>query len=228
MVSAVAGSGSSGRLGMMVLVGLDPGGADAFGWCLVEDKSSPPLRVRAAGVADDAGAAVDAVERAAAGVDIAGAGIDAPMFWTTSGDRAVDKYVRTAICKLGASGGTVGHVNSLRGACLVQGMVAATMLRRKNPQLPVTEAHPKAALWMLGEATKTRRVSGITTSALAQYFDVGTHAMASDHERDAALGALTTWAMLHRATGWKDIRGRDPNAVSPLVAPVGYWVPVTT
>jgi hypothetical protein len=212
----------------MILVGLDPGGADAFGWCVVEDRSSLPLRVCAAGVADDAGAAIDALGRAAAGAVIAGAGIDAPMFWTTSGDRAVDKYVRKAICKLGASGGTVAHVNSLRGACLVQGVVAAMMLRQKNPSLPVTEAHPKAALWMLREATKTRRVSDITMSALARYFDVGSYATASDHERDAAVGALTAWAMIHRAPGWNDIRSRDPGAVSPFAGPVGYWVPLAT
>jgi len=210
----------------MLLVGLDPGGARAFGWCVVEDGLRLPLHVRASGVADDARAAVHAVEQVAAGVDVVAAGIDAPMFWATSGDRFVDKYVRTTICKLGASGGTVGHVSSLRGACLVQGMVAAMLLRQKNPKLLVTEAHPKAALWMLGDARKTRKVSGITAKALTKYFDVGTHEVATDHERDAAVGALTAWAMLHRAPGWEDIRGRDPDAVSPLVDPLGYWMPV--
>jgi len=209
----------------MVLVGLDPGGAGAFGWCVLDDGPKLPLRVRASGAADDAGAAVDAVERVADGADIAASGVDAPMFWTPSGDRLVDKYVRSAICTLGAFGGTVGHVSSLRGACLVQGMVAAMMLRQKNPKLPVTEAHPKAALWMLGEATKTKKAAGITAKALAKYFDVSTHTMTTDHERDAALGGLTAWAMLHEATGWRDIRWRDPDAVSPLAAPVGYWVP---
>jgi len=209
----------------MALLGLDPGGAGSFGWCVVDDGADLPLRVRVAGVADDAAAALAAVDRACTGTEVVAAGIDAPMFWTTSGDRLVDKYVRTAICKLGASGGTVGHVSSLRGACLVQGMVAAMMLRQKNPKIPVTEAHPKAALWMLGEATKTRKVAAITANALAKYFDVGAHAMTSDHERDAALGALSAWAMLHRARGWKDLRGLDPDAVSPLVAPFGYWVP---
>jgi hypothetical protein len=211
----------------VVLVGLDPGGAGAFGWCVVEDGPSLPLPVRAAGFADDAGAAVHAVERAATGVEVVAAGIDAPMFWTTTGDRLVDKYVRTAICKLGASGGTVGHVSSLRGACLVQGIVAAMMLRQKNPELPITEAHPKAALWMLGEASKTQKVAGITAKALVRYFELGTHAMVTDHERDAALGALTAWVMMHQAPGWEDIRGLDPNAVSPLAAPFGYWVPRT-
>ena len=210
----------------MVFVGLDPGGARAFGWCVVDTGPDLPLRIRASGVADDAASAVAAVNRTSDTVSIVAAGIDAPMFWTASGDRAVDKYVRTAICKLGASGGTVGHVSSLRGACLVQGMVAAMMLREKNRTLPVTEAHPKAALWMLGEATRTKKVASITAAALAKYVDVGAHTMTTDHERDAALGALTAWAMFHQAAGWKDIRGLDPNAVSPLAAPMGYWVPM--
>ena len=209
----------------MVLVGLDPGGAKAFGWCVVEDGPDLPLRVRASGVAGDAAAALAAVDRVLEEAEIVAVGIDAPMFWTTSGDRAVDKYVRTAICKLGASGATVGHVSSLRGACLVQGMMSAMMLRQKNPKLPVTEAHPKAALWMLGDATKAQEVSGITAKALAKYFDIGTLAMATDHERDAALGALGAWAMVHRAGDWKNIRGLDPDAISPLSVPVGYWMP---
>jgi hypothetical protein len=211
----------------MPLVGLDPGGAGAFGWCVVDDSRDLPLRIRGAGVADDAAAALGAVDRARAGVDVAAVGIDAPMFWSRSGDRLVDKYIRRAICKLGASGGTVGHVSSLRGACLVQGIVAAMLLREQNPKVPVTEAHPKAALWILREATKQREVTNISAMALTRYLDVGPHAMATDHERDAALGALGAWAMLHQPPGWKDIFGFDPEAVSPLAAPLGYWMPVT-
>ncbi len=209
----------------MVLAGLDPGGKKAFGWCVVEDGSGFPLGVRGAGVADDAAAALAAIDQARAGVGIAGAGIDAPMFWTVSGDRNVDAHVRRAICALGAWGGTVGHVSSLRGACLVQGMLAAMMLREQTPTLPVTEAHPKAALWMLGEATRQRKVASITAKSLTKYFDMGRHEMATDHERDAALGALAAWAMVHQATSWTDIRALDPDAIAPLPGAVGYWVP---
>jgi hypothetical protein len=210
-----------------VLVGLDPGGACAFGWCVLEDGPQLPLQLRKSGIADHAAAALDAVNCAVGTSEVIGAGIDAPMFWTASGDRGVDKYVRTAICKLGASGGTVAHVNSLRGACLVQGVLAATLLRQQNATLPITEAHPKAALWMLGEATVAMKVPDISGRALAKYFDVGAHAMAKDHERDAALGALTAWAMIHEAAGWQDIRWHDAAGVSLLAAPVGYWMPVT-
>jgi hypothetical protein len=153
------------------------------------------------------------------------AGIDAPLFWTPSGDRKVDAVVRTIICKHGASPGTVSHVSSLRGACLVQGIVAAMLLRERLPTLPLTEGHPKAVLWMLGEATPLRKAVRVTIRTLSRYFYLGSHSMLADHERDAALGALAAWAMIHRAAGWEDIRGRDPDAISPLVEPLGYLVP---
>jgi hypothetical protein len=210
----------------MVLVGLDPGGKNAFGWCVAENVSTLPLRIRAAGVADDVGSALRAIDEARAGTEIAAAGIDAPMFWTSSGDRRVDAYVRTTICDLGASSGTVGHVSSLRGTCLVQGMLAAMMLRERYPKLPVSEAHPKATLWMLREATRQRRASSVTSRDLAKYFETSQQEAATDHERDAALGALGAWAMAHHATKWRDIRGLDTDAITPLGEPVGYWVPM--
>jgi hypothetical protein len=209
----------------MVLVGLDPGGRNAFGWCVVDDGAALPLRVRSFGVANDADEALRAVD-AVAGSDIAvAAGIDAPLFWTTSGDRNVDAHVRQAICRRGASSGTVGHVSSLRGACLVQGVLAAALLQQRWPGLPLTEAHPKAALWMLGDASKTRKPATLAMTDLARYFDVSGGGSWSEHSRDAALGALAAWAMLHRAPGWSDIRKLDPSAVSPLGAAAAYWVP---
>jgi predicted nuclease with RNAse H fold len=99
------------------------------------------------------------------------------------------------------------------------------LLRERNPKLPVSEAHPKAALWMLGEATKTKSVASITAKSLDKYFEVGRHEMETDHERDAALAALAAWAMVHRADRWKDICGLDPDALSPLPGPLAYWVP---
>ncbi len=64
-----------------------------------------------------------------------------------------------------------------------------------------------------------------TSKSLTRYFDVGPHQMATDHERDAALGALGAWAMIHRTGGWSELRVRDPDAVSPLAEPLGYWMP---
>ncbi len=217
----------SGTLGIVFLVGLDPGGVGAFGWCVVEDGPNAPLRVRGSDVADDAVGALEGVNRAIGDDAIAAAGIDAPLLWVPSGDRRVDGYLREAICRIGASSGTVNHVNSLRGACLAQGMLAAMLLRRTNPRLPLTEAHPKAMLWMLGVATTRRKVANISAKSLSVYFDRGSHSMTTDHERDAALAALGAWAMIHRPAGWEDIRERLPDhgALTPLAGPVGYWVP---
>lgn len=213
-----------------VLVGLDPGGARAFGWCVLDDGPQLPLRVRGTGVANNASEALAAVDEVVADDAVVGAGIDAPMFWSAGGDRGVDTYVRRVICGLGASSGTVGHVNSLRGACVVQGVVAAMLLRQRNPSVRLTEAHPKAVLWMLGEATKRRRVRSIAAKALGKYFDQGTNRLASDHQRDAALGAISAWAMCHGASGWENVRARYPElelsgrALAPVEL-VEYWVP---
>jgi hypothetical protein len=52
--------------------------------------------------------------------------------------------------------GTVQQLNSPRGAVLVQGLVAAMLLRERVHGLPITETHPKALLWLLGTASPAR------------------------------------------------------------------------
>ena len=49
----------------------------------------------------------------------------------------------------------------------------------------------------------------------------------SEHERDAALGALTAWAMVSAAPGWRDIALEEKDVFVP-VPPVEYWMPVAT
>ena len=46
---------------MGVLLGFDPGGLKAFGWCIVEDAERLPLRVLEGGHADNAEDALKAV-----------------------------------------------------------------------------------------------------------------------------------------------------------------------
>ena len=154
-----------------LLLGLDPGGKGAFGWALAEDAPAWPLRVVRTGTADSAREALDAALGAAGSTPILAAGIDAPLHWVAEGDRAVDARLRKRIAELGAPhpAGTVQHVNSLRGACLVQGMAAALLLRERFPALPISEAHPKALLWLLGIAAPGVPASSIGFEALAGY-----------------------------------------------------------
>ncbi len=159
---------------------------------------------------------------------IDGVGIDSPLFFAPSGKRRVDFVVREAIKAAGApnAGGTVQQVNSLRGACIAQGVVAAHLLRRAVPGVRITEAHPKALLWLIKVASPKRRVVDITMEHLAEFIACKV-AMFSEHERDAALGALAAWAMVFVAAGWRDIALEENDSVVPF-PPVEYWMPIAT
>lgn len=194
-----------------VLLGLDPGGHENFGWCIVDDSTCLPTAPRASGRANSAPLAIkqalEALGQLPSDGCLAAAGIDAPLFWSPSGSRIVDELVRVAIRKLGAphAAGTVQNINSLRGACLVQGMLAALQLRERFPSLPITEAHPKALRWLLPE------VAMINSE--------------SEHERDAFLAALTAWAVLHKPAGWSNLLEQEANPYSPVEQPLFYTMP---
>ena len=148
-----------------IVLGFDPGGKNAFGWsvCVTRDgRLEKPIQT---GIADDAVSTLRAVEGyleiedAVQDLRVLAAGIDAPLFWSEDGDRKVDVCLRTALenaCYPKAkSGGTVQAVNSLRGACVVQGPLLAKHLTQlaqthanfKNLQM--TESHPRAVLHIL-------------------------------------------------------------------------------
>lgn len=193
---------------MSLILGFDPGGAGRFGWCAALDSHKLPLSLVAAGTADDArsavGAAVAAVPR---GEVVAAAGIDAPLVWSRSGPRNADRVVRNAIKNAGAPhpAGTVQDVNSLRGACLVQGFLAAVELRERFPALPLTEAHPKALRWLSSDASEIDR--------------------SSEHERDAILAAVTGWALVHKPAEWVDLYLAEREVFTPLQPPLSYFMP---
>lgn len=135
---------------MNYLIGFDPGGERNFGWCVVRDRREWPLRVVRTGIADHAAEAVEAAYKAVPkGASVIGVGIDAPLFWVADGSRAVDNALRERIRCLGVphAAGTVLQVNSLCGACLVQGMLAGVLSRQCSPGVPISESHPKAMLW---------------------------------------------------------------------------------
>jgi predicted nuclease with RNAse H fold len=210
----------------MRFIGFDPGGDKKFGWSVIEG-ATRPFAVVQLGRVSDAAAAVDAVVRAVgAGSRIDGVGIDSPLFWTPSGKRRVDRIVREAIKSAGApnAGGTVQQVNSLRGACLTQGVVAACLLRRAFPGVRITEAHPKALLWLLSTASPARRTLDVRMKDLGEFISCPETDF-SEHERDAALGAIAAWAMVSGAVGWRNLAGEDADAIVPF-PPVEYWMPI--
>ena len=139
-----------------LILGFDPGGAGRFGWSVCSAASDHLQQPFKTGLADDAWDALGQVKKAIKSSDLPGhpvlaAGIDAPLFWGKKGNRDVDGAVRCALRrgKFPTPGGTVQQVNSLRGACLVQGVLLARYLWDWKPGLPITETHPKALLHLL-------------------------------------------------------------------------------
>ena len=107
-------------------IGFDPGGNKAFGWSILSHESCVFTEV-ATGTCSSAKQAFKEVVAACPAAPEA-VGIDAPLFWSPEGDRNADKSVREMVCSRGGHSGTVSHVNSLRGACLVQVILVARMV----------------------------------------------------------------------------------------------------
>ena len=134
------------------VAGFDPGGQGNFGWCLAE--LTDPLNVICQGTKNCADEAFDEIKKRLNDTNgrILAAGIDAPLYWTRQGDsRESDVCVRRIS---GASSGTVQAVNSLRGACLIQGFFLATRIESEYPDCMITETHPKALVAVSSEARK--------------------------------------------------------------------------
>jgi hypothetical protein len=194
----------------MNLIGLDPGGLKSFGWAILSIGKLGESITLNTGVSSNSFSAINEASRA---IDEAplGVGIDAPLFWVTKGDRRADARIRKLVCATGGHSGTVGHVNSLRGACLVQGILAAHQVANSWPSALVTEAHPKALL----------RVHPAASEFLAVHLPNAP----SEHERDAALAAFSAWAATASFSGWQDLLLEEFAPFFPSGHTVSYWFP---
>ncbi len=220
-----------------LILGFDPGGEDNFGWCVAQNNPNTPLQLVEMGVADNAHDAFEGakaiIAKVASLADVKACGIDAPLHWVDNGDRQVDKHVRDRIPQRDLASGTVQAVNSLQGACLAQGILIARLIQNACPHVKITEAHPKAAMWLLGIATNIKRppLIGPQDSDLQKWIGPPAKLLAAcasfDHKRDAAIGALTAWAMLNNALTWKNIASLEtPPHRHDLISPKPeYWIP---
>ncbi len=196
---------------MSIYLGFDPGGAGKFGWCVAreatENASELPLAVVEAGIARHAKDAVCAASRLIPGSELpVAAGLDAPLIWSRGEGRRVEPVLRQQIrnAGCGSAEGTVQHVNSLRGACVVQGMMTGVLLRERFKGIPLSEAHPKAWLWIAGITRRRSPVAEITLADLPEWC-ISPRRDFGDHERDAAISCLSAWAMVSRPGGWHDL-----------------------
>jgi predicted nuclease with RNAse H fold len=194
----------------MRYVGFDPGGIKAFGWAVLEDGASG-LDLVASGTCSSALNALNEAQEACGEVP-AGFATDAPLFWVDAGDRKADAIVRTLVCSLKGQSGTVSHVNSLRGACLVQGVQVTRLACNRWPPAKVTEAHPKALLRVEEGARSFLKRINISAS--------------KDHEKDAALAAYAAAAFVNQTDGWHDLSLQEADPFFPGGTKVAYWFPI--
>lgn len=194
----------------MVLLGFDPGGINSFGWAMLHlDEAGKFVRL-ITGVASNAPDAVRSAGQSAASVP-AGVGIDAPLFWVEEGDRRADSHIRNRVVAAGGHAGTVSSVNSLRGACLVQGILTARLVAALWPSAVVTEAHPKALLCLYAEAER------FVTEHLPP--------ICEEHERDATLAAVAAWAAVTARSSWCNLVLAEVAPFFPGGREVSYWFP---
>ena len=194
----------------MLLLGFDPGGVKSFGWATLHIGETGTLVSLKTGVVSTAPEAVREAGQNAPTAP-AGVGIDAPLFWVQQGDRRADSHIRKRVVAAGGQSGTVSSVNSLRGACLVQGVLTARLVAASWPTAIVTEAHPKALLRLHAEAERF----------------VAAH-VSSDHKehaRDAALAAFAAWAAVIGHQGWCNLVLAESGPFFPGGKEVSYWFP---
>jgi hypothetical protein len=215
---------------MELILGFDPGGNASgarFGWAVAENSEEVPVRVVATGTSAHAEGAVSAAFGCVAGDDrVVAVGVDSPMYWTPTGERKADLKLREILRERGAgssAGGTVQHLNSLQGACLVQGPIAASLVRRRFPDIALTESHPKALLWALRIASKDLKPASISATQLSGLLrgPIGE----SEDERDAVLGAFVAWGMVTRQSGWSDLVAIEDDPIFLACGKAEYWFP---
>lgn len=103
-------------------------------------------------------------------------------------------------------------MNSLRGACLIQGMLTAIILRERFQGLPLIEAHPKVAIELLQD-----RADGALTELTLDDL--------SEHERDAAIAALAARSASLSDGTWEDVLALTAADYTPLDPPPQFWHP---
>ena len=229
------------------ILGFDPGGAgDAcdeghFGWSICKEADGQLQPPAATGLATDAWDAINQVRvRILGNSRVLAAGIDAPLFWSRTGSRQADAVLRRTLSDNGfpASkvGGTVQAVNSLQGACSVQGMLLTKYLS-ETWDLTITESHPTALRHLL-DYRGHRDMVMCLTAGLADYEQDPARCLCgcwrakkpttrlADHERDATLSAVSAWAAIRpNLPDWQNLYVEEPYPIQPFNIPVSYWMP---
>lgn len=195
-----------------VWIGADPGGQDHFG--IAELFADGTTRTDCVSSAREAAEWIEGVPQ--------GAGIDAPMWLSSAkrGDRKADVCLRRKHGNV--SPGKILAINSLYGAVLAQGAMFAVELRRRFPELPITEAHPGLFLRARFPGVDERQ----RFDELKRHFGIQTASEISDHERDAVIAALAAREGFSGCWPRDLALNRLPAEQDPAtywLAPMHYW-----
>ena len=239
-----------------VILGFDPGGQGRdgkgkFGWSICRIDACE-LWVLETGRAINAEDALKRVSfKLPANACVRASRIDAPMFWTNTAKRKVDTIIRNEgkgkKCPYSHDRTskklegcpyplTVQEINSLMGACIAQGVLLRRLLRGcQRFDAPITEAHPKALLCLLGRCRPDLGQIVRGTTAIK--------APCKEDKEDAVLAAFAAWSMLKELRSpsqspiWRDLLKEERREdlffpfdttvdVSADPLPVSYWMPI--
>jgi len=197
-------------------LGFDPGGQGAFGWCVLEEFKNRIIRY--SGTSYNLDQTLSQIKFKLNDFIPVSAGIDAPLYWPLRGSRQVDDALKKCLInnKYPYPHGTVQHINSLRGACLAQGIMLAHELRKLWPSIPLTEAHPKAYIHGFNLWSNDERQLNINSSTM------------TEHERDAIASAVAAMAMAKKDPLWEDKSKYEitSDMFHPVPVPYPqYWLP---
>ncbi len=219
------------------VIGLDPGGQKAFGWCIMTISSEGEIVKMEKGT----GSFIDSIiDRIASELDSfnpsipSAVGIDAPLYWSTAiqgskSERVSDRLIRQLMNPNEGVSSSVLHVNSLRGACLVNGILSIVRLREKWSKIKITEAHPGALKIIVPE-----QIERFIESRSPKIVDFPPEKIKdkNNHEYDAAIAAFSAWKMIIGSEVWTDLiieEKKDDKEKEKLFFPAGeniaYWFP---
>jgi Protein of unknown function (DUF429) len=193
-----------------LFVGLDPLGANRFGWAILEVAEGEVVRI-STDTANTSSGVIELLRKLLPHAPQA-VGINAPLFWVSDGDRQVDAAIRSRVLSAGGPKEDVVSVNSQRGASMVQGVIVAQLSRRQWPQALMTETNSKALLRLYAQAGQF----------LYQQFNDPDR----DHDKNAVLSAFSAWQGSIRQLDWRDLSKLDRRVFKPVADDVAYWFPL--
>ncbi|MGB3541592.1 hypothetical protein [Rubrivirga sp.] len=204
----------AGLEGSRTVVGYDPGGNGRHGLALLDLEDGQPHALRLS-----THPTVESVLTALEDESVAAVGVDTLTCWATgrSGWRPADRWLRR---EYPASRRSTAAPNSLYGSMSVGGMAVLLALRARQPEVPVSETHPKVlyrALWHrhYDYVAEAKPMDADLSARLG--LEVGT---ANDHEWDAAVSALVALHLL-RGDWPRDLHTLPTDADERLVWPCG-------